>query len=76
MNGMEAYVSQNVSPHEGIVGESGVVPPIAYAAAAQPPTQQQPTQVTSHVVSPVAAAAAYAQTRLLVNGAHSKKMEN
>jgi hypothetical protein len=69
MNGMEAYVSQNVSPHEGIVGDSVNVPT---TTAAYPPPQANQVAAANHVVSP----AAYAQTRLLVNGSHSKKMEN
>jgi len=70
MNGMEAYVhSQNVSPHEGIVGESVNVPT---TTAGYPQPQANHVTAANHVVS----AAAYAQTRLLVNGSHSKKMEN
>ena len=72
MNGMEAYVSQNVSPHEGIVGET--VPPTTTAAYVAPPTLQTGVQsAATHVVSPNNA---YAHSRLLVNGSHSKKMEN
>ena len=66
MNGMDTYVSQNVSPHEGTLGSAGdVMTPVtssaqaAYAATAH--TAPSPTVYN---------------TRLLVNGSHPKKIEN
>ena len=63
MNGMDTYVSQNVSPHEGTLDQSaGQMTPVTSSAAAyHTATAQSPTVYN---------------TRLLVNGSHPKKIDN
>jgi len=63
MNGMDTYVSQNVSPHEGTLDQSGgqMTPVTSSAAAYHTATAQSPTVYN---------------TRLLVNGSHPKKIDN
>jgi hypothetical protein len=63
MNGMDTYVSQNVSPHEGTIDQSGgqMTPVTSSAAAYHTATAQSPTVYN---------------TRLLVNGSHPKKIDN